>query len=73
MIFRARVENGQIDLHERTDLPDGDVALQVVDDDDLTSEEREALHRTLAASRRSANEGRTRPGSAILNELRNQR
>ena len=47
----------------------------VADDegDDLTDEERSALHEALSASWKSAEAGRLRPTSAILNELRQRR
>jgi hypothetical protein len=46
-----------------------------VDDegDDLTDEERRALHGALSASWKSAEAGHLRPGSAILDELRRRR
>jgi hypothetical protein len=47
----------------------------VADDegDDLTDEERRAPHEALAASWKSAEAGRLRPASAILDELRQRR
>jgi hypothetical protein len=47
----------------------------VVDDegDDLTEEERRALHEALSVSWKSAEAGRHRPASAILDELRARR
>jgi hypothetical protein len=47
----------------------------VVDDegDDLTEEERRALHEALSVSWKSAEAGRLRPASAILDELRTRR
>jgi hypothetical protein len=73
--LRARVENGRLVLDEPTTLPDGTVVDLVAADegDDLTDEERRALHEALSASWKSAEEGRLRPASAILNELRNRR
>jgi hypothetical protein len=41
--------------------------------DDLTEEERRALHEALSASWKSAEAGRLRPASAILDELRTRR
>jgi len=43
------------------------------DGDDLNDQERQALHDALAASWRSAEAGRLRPASAILDELRRRR
>jgi hypothetical protein len=73
--LRARVQNGRIHLDEPTTLPDGTVINLVADDegDDLTDEERRALHETLSVSWKSAEEGRLRPATAILDELRRQR
>ena len=47
----------------------------VVDDegDDLTEEDRRALHETLSASRRFAEAGRLRKATDILDELRRRR
>jgi len=55
-------------LDEPTTLPDGTVIDLVADDegDDLTDEERRALHEAAEA-------GRLRPASAVLDELRKQR
>ena len=73
--LRARVEKGRLVLDEPTTLPDGTVIDLVADDegDDLTDVERLALHEALSASWTSAEAGRLRPSSAILNELRERR
>jgi hypothetical protein len=73
--LRARVEKGRLVLDEPTTLPDGTVVDLVADDegDDLTDEERHALHAALSASWKSAESGNHRPASAILNELRQRR
>ena len=43
--LKARVFNGRLVLDEPTDLPEGEVVyLQPVDADDMSDEEREALH-----------------------------
>ncbi|HTU35867.1 MAG TPA: hypothetical protein VMF66_18845 [Candidatus Acidoferrum sp.] len=70
--LRARVEKGRIVLDEATTLPDGTIIELVADDegDDLTDAESRALHEAISASRKSAEEGRLRPTSAILDELR---
>src|SRR4029453_16962805 len=72
---RVRVEKGRLVLDEPTTLPDGTVVDLVADDegDDLTDQEREALHDALSASWKSAEAGDLRPASAILNELRQRR
>lgn len=71
--LRARVEKGRLVLDEPTTLPDGTVVDLVADDegDALTNEERRALHEALSAS--SAEEGRLRPATGILDELRRRR
>ena len=62
-------------MDETTTLPDGTIIDLVADDegDDLTDEERLALHEALSASWTSAEAGRVRPVSEILNELRQRR
>ena len=73
--LRARVEKGRLVLDEPTTLPEGTVVDLVADDegDDLTDEERRALHETLSASWRSAEAGRLRTAAKILDELRRRR
>jgi hypothetical protein len=73
--LQARVENGRLVLDEPTTLPEGTVVDLVADDegDDLTDEERRALHEALTASWKSAEAGRLRPASEILDELRRSR
>jgi hypothetical protein len=70
--LRARVENGRLVLDEPTTLPEGTIVDLVADDegDDLTSEERHALHEALSASWKSAEAGSLRPAEEILQELR---
>lgn len=70
--LRARVEKGRLILDEPTTLPDGTVIDLVADDegDDLTDNERQALHEALTASWASAEAGRLRPASEIIEELR---
>jgi len=73
--LRARVENGRLVLDEPTTLPEGTVVDLVADDegDDLTNDERRALHEALLTSRRSAEAGGLQPASRILDELRRRR
>ncbi len=73
--LRARVEKGRLVLNEPTTLPEGTVVDLVADDegDDLTDEERRALHDALSASSKSAEADRLRPASAIVDELRERR
>jgi hypothetical protein len=62
-------------LDEPTNLRDGTVIDLVADDggDDLTEEEHLALHESLSASWESAEAGRLRAVSAILDELHRRR
>jgi hypothetical protein len=73
--LRARVENGRLILDEPTTLPEGTTIDLVADDegDDLTDEERRALHAALSASWSSAEAGRLQPATDILDELRRRR
>jgi hypothetical protein len=73
--LRARVENGRLVVDEPTTLPDGTTIDLVADDqgDDLTAEERRALHEALSASWQSAEAGHLRPAGDILDELRQRR
>ncbi|HEX6315763.1 MAG TPA: hypothetical protein VFZ73_12925 [Gemmatimonadaceae bacterium] len=73
--FRVRVEKGRLVLDEPTTLPEGTVVDLVANDegDDLTDDERRALHEALSSSWRSADAGRLRPAAEILDELRHRR
>lgn len=72
---RARVQKGRLILDEPTTLPEGTVVDLVADDqgDDLSEDERRALHEALTTSWKSAEAGQLRPASAILDELRRRR
>jgi hypothetical protein len=73
--LRARVEKGRLVLDEPTTLPEGTLVDLVADDegDDLTDDERRALHEALSASWQSAEGGHLRPTPEILDELRRRR
>jgi hypothetical protein len=73
--LRARVTKGRLILDEPTTLPEGTVVALVADDegDDLSDEERQLLHEALSTSWKSAEAGRLRPASEILEELRRRR
>jgi hypothetical protein len=73
--LRARVEKGRLVLDEPTNLPEGTVIDLVADDkgDNLTDDDQRALHAAVSASWTSAEAGRLRPASAILDELRQRR
>jgi hypothetical protein len=72
---RARVEKGRLVLDEPTTLPEGTVVDLVADDegDDLTHDERRAMHDALSTSWKSAQTGQLPPASSILDELRRRR
>lgn len=72
--LRARVERDASFWTSLTTLPEGTVVDLVADDegDDLSNEERRALHEALSASWKSAEEGRLRPATGILDELRHR-
>ena len=73
--LRACVEKGRLVLDGPTSLPEGTVVDLVADDegDDLTDEERGALHEALSTSWKSARAGRLRQISEILGEVRQRR
>jgi hypothetical protein len=73
--IQARVERGRLVLDQPTTLPEGTIVDLVADDagDDLTDDERRALHDALSRSWESAEAGRLRPASEILDELRRRR
>jgi len=73
--LRARVEKGRLLLDEPTTLPEGTVVQLVADDedDDLSEDDRRALHEALSASWKSAESGQLRPTSEFLDELRRRR
>jgi hypothetical protein len=73
--LRARVQKGRLVLDVPTELPEGMEIDLVVDDegDDLTDNERRALHEALVRSKKSADAGILSPASAILDELRQRR
>ena len=73
--FRARVQNGRLVIDEPTDLPEGTVLDLVVDDegDDLTDEERAALHAAIERSVEDAKAGRVRPAADVVRDLRKRR
>lgn len=69
--LRARVEKGRLIVDEPTTLPEGTVIDLVADDegDNLTDEERRALHAALSKAWASAEAGRVRPALDIFDEL----
>ncbi len=72
--LRARVRNGRLVLDEPTSLPEGaEVVLMAVDgEDDLTDQEREALHDALRTSIAEAQAGKVVDAAVLIAELRRQ-
>jgi hypothetical protein len=68
---RARVRGGRLVLDEPTDLPEGTVVELVEQEkDDLSPDDRAALHRALESSFQEAKAGNVRPASEIIDEIR---
>lgn len=70
--LRAHVKDGKVIVDDSVELPDGTQLHLVVADesDDLTTEEREALHEALRAAWRSVEAGRLVSADDVLAELR---
>lgn len=73
--LRATVKKGRFVIDTPTTLPEGTVLDLVIDDegDNLTDEERAALHAALERGMEEAKAGKTRPVSDVLRDLRRQR
>ena len=72
--LKARVFNGRLVLDEPTDLPVGEVVyLQPVDADDMSDEEREALHDSIRESLEQMNNGQLIDADEALARLRAHR
>lgn len=73
--LRAQVRKGRLVMDIPTDLPDGTVLDLVVDDegDDLSEEERTALHESLTRAWSSVKAGRVHSAAEVLNVLRQRR
>ena len=69
--IRARVINGRLVVDEPSKFPDGtELELTVADEgDDLSDEERAALHEALQASWKSAQAGELKPARDLLDKL----
>ena len=69
--FRARVQNGRLVIDTPTALPEGTVLDLVVDDegDDLSDEERAALHDALRKSAEELKAGKSYPAADVLRDL----
>jgi hypothetical protein len=72
--IRARVKNGKLIVDEPTLLPEGTVLDLVIDDegDDLSSDERKALHAALEKASRSIESGKAIPADDVIRELRDR-
>jgi hypothetical protein len=69
--IRARVQGGRLRLDEPYDAPDGtEVELAVIDDDDLTDEERARLHADIEASMAELDRGEGIPADQVIADLR---
>jgi len=73
--LRARVRQGRLVVDAPTTLPEGTVLDLVLDDDgdDLTDQERAALHATILRSAAEAEAGEARPAADVLRDLRKRR
>lgn len=72
--LKAHVHNGRLVLDEPTDLPDGEVVyLQPVDADDMSDEERDALHDSIRESLEQMDCGQLIDADEALARLRAHR
>ena len=72
--LKAHVHNGRLVLDEPTDLPEGEiVCLQPVDGDDMSDEEREALHDSIRESIEQMHNGHLIDADEALARLRANR
>jgi hypothetical protein len=73
--LRAKVQKGRLVIDTPTTLPEGTVLDLVVDDegDDLTDDERAALHAALERSAEEAKSGKSRAAADALRDLRRPR
>ena len=73
LTVRAKVQKGRLVVDEPTDLPEGQivelVAVLTHDEDDLSEEQRAALHASLAEARDDIDSGRLVDGDRILRRL----
>ena len=72
--LKAHVHNGRLVLDEPTDLPEGEVVyLQPMDADDMSDEERDALHESIRESIEQMNNGQLIDADEALARLRAHR
>jgi hypothetical protein len=70
--LKARVANGRIILDEPTDLPDGELWLVAMNDDDLDDEERAALDESIEDGLSDAAAGRHEDAFEVMARLRSR-
>jgi hypothetical protein len=71
--LKMQVKNGRLVLDEPTDLPDGAEVEVVVIDDELSPEERVALHASLDRALEDSEAGRGMDAGEYLNQYRARR
>ena len=71
--LKVQVKNGRLVLDEPTDLPDGAEVEVVVIDDDLSPEERVALHASLDRALEDSEAGRGMDAAEYLRQYRARR
>jgi hypothetical protein len=71
--LKVQVKNGRLVIDAPTDLPDGAEVEVVVLDDDLSPEERAALHASLDRALDDSEAGRGMDAAAYLRQYRAQR
>jgi hypothetical protein len=72
--LKAQVHNGRLVLDEPTDLPEGEVVyLQPLDGDDVSDDERAALHGSIRESIEQMNRGQLIDADEALARLRAHR
>lgn len=71
--LKVQVKNGRVVLDEPTDLPDGAEIEVIVIDDDLSAEERAALHASLDRALDDSEAGRGMDATEYLAQYRARR
>lgn len=74
-VLKAQVRNGRLVMDVPTKLPEGTVLELAAADpgDNLSKEERAALHKALGRSWRQWKAGKTHPASDLLKKMRQSR
>jgi hypothetical protein len=71
--LKAQVKNGRLRLDEPTDLPDGAEVEVIVLDDELSADERAALHASLDRAHEDSEAGRGVDAMEYLRQYRARR